>query len=111
VVRDAKHPTKKEGNHRTFKYTAEGWKIAQRQPKTSEFIFPYNSKTISSAFTRACHILEIKDLHFHDFRHHATSLLFEAGYSIVEVQQFTLHESWATLQRYTHLRPKDVKLR
>ena len=41
----------------------------------------------------------------HDLRHEATSRLFEAGYSIVEVQQFTLHDSWGTLSRYTHLRP------
>lgn len=111
IVRDAKHPRAKEGNHRAFKYTPEAWAIVDRQPKGSDFIFPYNSKSISSAFTRACKMLEIEDLHFHDLRHEATSRLFEAGYSITEVQQFTLHESWATLQRYTHLKPKDVKHR
>lgn len=111
VVRDAKHPTAKEGNHRTFKYTAEGWEIVKRQPKTAPEIFPYNPKSISSAFTRACHVLEIKDLDFHDLRHEATSRLFERGYAIQEVQQFTLHESWATLQIYTHLRPGDVQHR
>jgi site-specific recombinase XerD len=47
-------------------------------------------------------------MHFHDLRHEATSRLFEKGYSIQEVAQFTLHESWATLKRYTHLRPENV---
>lgn len=111
VVRDAKHPRAKEGNHREFKYTPEGWEIVSRQPTGSEFIFPFESKSISSAFTRACHALGIEDLRFHDLRHHATSLLFEKGYSIVEVQQFTLHESWSTLQRYTHLTPKKLQHR
>jgi len=111
IVRDLKHPTKKDGNHQTFKYTVKGWEIVQRQPKISEFIFPYNSRSISTNFAGSCQILEIKDLTFHDLRHHATSLLFEAGYSIVEVQQFTLHESWNMLKRYTNLRPKDIKLR
>jgi integrase len=111
LVRDAKHPTAKMGNHRRFKYTAEGWEIVQRQGKTSEFIFPYNAKTLSTFFARACSILEIKDLRWHDLRHEATSRLFEAGYSIVEVQQFTLHEDWNTLKRYTHLRPGDVQHR
>ncbi|MGH8111467.1 MAG: tyrosine-type recombinase/integrase, partial [Rhodanobacteraceae bacterium] len=64
-----------------------------------------------SAFTNACHFLGIKGLHFHDLRHEATSRLFERGYSIQEVAQFTWHESWATLKRYTHLRPEDVKER
>jgi hypothetical protein len=30
MVRDAKHPTKKEGNHRRFKYTPEAWVASQR---------------------------------------------------------------------------------
>jgi hypothetical protein len=47
-------------------------------------------------------------LRFHDLLHEATSRLFERGYSIQKVQQFTLHESWAMLSRYTHLRPEDV---
>jgi integrase len=111
LVRDAKHPTAKIGNHRRFKYTAEGWEIVQRQPKTDDRIFPYNAKTLSTFFARACSILEIKDLRWHDLRHEATSRLFEAGYAIVEVQQFTLHEDWNTLKRYTHLRPGDVKHR
>lgn len=111
LVRDAKHPRTKEGNHRRFKYTPEAWEIVQRQAKDNERIFPFNPKTIGAYFTDACHILEIDDLRFHDLRHEATSRLFEAGYSIVEVQQFTLHEDWNTLKRYTHLRPGDVKHR
>lgn len=111
LVRDLKHPRKKIGNHKRFKYTAAAWEIAQRQPKTSRFIFPYNAKTISTFFTRACKILEIDGLRFHDLRHEATSRLFEAGYSIVETQQFTLHEDWKVLARYTNLRPEDVSLR
>lgn len=111
IVRDAKHPTAKEGNHRTFKYTREAWEIAQRQPRTDDRIFPYDSKSISSAFTKACHANEIEDLRFHDLRHEGVSRLFEAGYSLIEVQQFSLHESWSSLQRYTHIRPGDVKHR
>lgn len=108
-VRDAKHPTSKEGNHRQFKYTREAWEIVQRQPKGSEYIFPYNPKSVGSAFTRACHTLGIKDLRFHDLRHEATSRLFERGYQIHEVAQFTLHESWNELKRYTNLRPEKVR--
>ncbi|WP_019865123.1 tyrosine-type recombinase/integrase [Methylovulum miyakonense] len=108
MVRDAKDPRKKEGNHRRFKYTASAWKIVLRQPKEGNLIFPYNSKTISTLFARACHILEINGLDFHDLRHEGASRLFEAGYRIEQVQMFTLHESWETLRRYTHLRPEDL---
>jgi integrase len=51
---------------------------------------------------------DIHDRRFHDLRHGATSRLFEAGYSIVEMQQFN---SWRALGRYTHLRPETVRIR
>ena len=108
LVRDAKHPTEKQGNHRRFKYTPEAWEIVQRQPRTSEYIFPYEPKSVGAAFTRACHLLGIQDLRFHDLRHEATSRLFESGYQIQEVTQFTLHESWSELKRYTNLKPESV---
>jgi integrase len=108
---DVKHPRQKIGNRRAFRMLPEGWAIVKRQPKTDARVFPYNPKSIGSAFTNACKVLGIKNLHFHDLRHEATSRLFERGYMIQEVQQFTLHESWATLKRYTHLKPEDVKER
>lgn len=108
MVRDAKHPRKKQGNHRRFKFHSRAWRIAQRQPKTDERIFPYNPKSVSAAFARACGLLGIEDLRLHDLRHEATSRLFEQGYSIEQVQLFTLHEDWAMLKRYTHLKPEDL---
>jgi integrase len=109
IVRDAKHPTNKEGNHRRFKYTPEAWAIVKRQPADAEFVFPYNPRSVGAAFTRACQVLGIIDLRFHDLRHEATSRLFERGYQIHEVAQFTLHDSWNELKRYTNLRPENVR--
>ena len=110
IVRNLKHPTDRE-LFRRFKYSNEAWEIVRRQNHDEDRVFPFEPKTIGAAFTRACRMLEIEDLHFHDLRHEATSRLFEAGYSIVEVQQFTLHDSWGTLNRYTHLRPESVAIR
>jgi integrase len=119
-LRDVKHPTKKLGNDKTFKLTAAALASIQAQPrrpmpgddsKLDPLIFPFNPKSIGAAFTRACHVLEIDDLRFHDLRHEATSRLFEAGYGIHEVSLFTLHESWATLKRYTNLRPENLQHR
>ena len=111
IVRDAKHPRHKHGNHRVFKFSAEGWAIVQRQPRGGDLIFPFRAPSISARFTRACKILGIEDLRFHDLRHEAVSRLFEAGYSIPEVAMFSLHDSWAELKRYANLRPQDVRLR
>lgn len=111
LVRDLKHPRMTQGNDRRFKFTREGWEIAMRQPRTDDRIFPWNANSISTAFTNACHMLAINDLRFHDLRHEATSRLFEAGYSIQEVQLFTLHDDWHVLKRYTQLRAGDVKLK
>jgi len=109
VVRDAKHPTDREGNHHRFKYTPEAWAIVNRQPANADFVFPYNPRSVGAAFTRACQVLGIIDLRFHDLRHEATSRLFERGYQIHEVAQFTLHDSWNELKRYTNLRPENVR--
>lgn len=112
LVRDAKHPRQKEGNHKRFKYTREAWEIVQRQPDSPDGrIFPFSPKTIGTYFTKACRFLEIEDFRFHDLRHEGTSRLFEAGYSIQDVSLFTLHEDWNQLRRYTHLRPQEVQLR
>lgn len=105
---DVKHPRKKKGNRRKFRMLTEAWKIIDQQPETGEFVFPYNPQTVGEMFRRACKFLGIEDLHFHDARHEATSRFFERGYAIQEVAQFTLHESWATLKRYTHLKPENI---
>ena len=109
LVRDAKHPRSKDGNHLKFKYTPAGWEIVQQQPRRGRHIFPYDPKSVSSAFTEACKVLGINDLRFHDLRHEATSRLFELGYEIHEVAQFTLHRSWDELKRYANLRPENLR--
>ena len=108
MVRDAKDPRKKEGNHKRFKYTDSAWKIVCKQPPTSRFIFPYNPKSIGAAFNRACKVCGIGGLTFHDLRHEGASRLFERGYRIEQVQLFTLHENWETLRRYTQLKPENI---
>lgn len=110
MVRDIKHPRDKNKS-RVFKYTNEAWEIVQRQPKTDFRIFPYNARSVSAAFANSCKACGLDNLRFHDLRHEGASRLFEAGYSIIEVQQFTLHESWDVLRRYTNLQPGKVILR
>lgn len=105
---DVKHPTAKTGNRKSFRILPEAIAIIDRQPRVAEEVFPYNAKTVGAYFTAACRLTGVKDLRFHDLRHEATSRLFERGYAIHEVAQFTLHESWATLRIYTNLSPENV---
>lgn len=110
MLRDAKHPRSKIGNHRTFPLLGDAWALVQRQPRIEgdDRIFPFNSKSVGTSFTRACSDLGIVDLCFHDLRHEATSRLFEQGYDIPEVAAVTLHKSWNELKRYTQLRPESL---
>jgi integrase len=109
IIRDLKDPRKRNICKR-FKIPMSAYKIIMRQPRQSRFVFPYNPKTIGKYHTDACKFLGIKGLHFHDYRHLATTRLFEAGLSIVQVQQITLHANWTTLQRYVNLNPGDVDI-
>ena len=50
----------------------------------------------------------ITDLRFHDFRHTATTRLFERGLGIMEVASITGHENLKMLKRYTHIKPESL---
>jgi integrase len=71
-------------------------------------ILDVNNKSVSHAVFDACRLLGIEDLHLHDLRHEGVSRLFEAGLDIPRVAMISGHQSWATLRRYTHLKPADV---
>ena len=111
VVRDMKSPRGSRGNHVVVKLTREALAIIERQPHTDERIFPHSPATAQGNFMRACQRSGIENLHFHDLRHEAISRLFEAGYQIHEVAQFSGHMDWSSLRRYTNLRPANLKLR
>lgn len=109
MVRDMKHPGEKVGNDMWCELPAEALKIALAMPRKKEAIFPYNAETISARFTRACALLEIDDLHFHDLRHEGVSRLFEMGKTIPQAASVSGHRSWQSLERYTHLRQTGDK--
>ena len=77
LVRDMKNPGQKIGNNVWCHLPDEAWAILQSMPKVEKEIFPYNSRSVSASFTRACLFLEVEDLHFHDLRHEGVSRLFE----------------------------------
>jgi len=109
LVRDMKHPGDKIGNHTWCDLPPEVSAIIDLMPRTAAQIFPYSTDAISAAFTRACKVLGIEDLHFHDLRHEGVSRLFEIGWTIPQVAGVSGHRSWTSLKRYSHLRQTGDK--
>lgn len=114
-VQDRKDPRHKDGNHQKVPLLNltgyDAWQVLLEQrivTRAQGRVFPHNSRSVGAAFRRACGLLEIEDLHFHDLRHEATSRLFEAGLTIEKVALVTGHKDWKMLRRYTHLKPEDL---
>ncbi|MGX1786977.1 site-specific integrase [Bosea sp. NPDC055332] len=114
LIRDRKDPRKKNGNNQRIPLLEvsgyDACKIIEEQGRLSSSregrIFPYNGRSVGTAFRRQCADLKIEDLHFHDLRHEGTSRLFEAGFTIEQVALVTGHKDWKMLRRYTHLKPE-----
>jgi integrase len=109
LVRDMKHPGDKTGNNVWCDLTPEAVAYIKATPKVDERIFPYSTDAVSASFTRACKVLDIEDLHFHDLRHDGVSRLFEMGKTIPQAASVSGHRSWQNLKRYTHLRQTGDK--
>ena len=109
LVRDMKHPGDKAGNDVWCDLPPEAVAVIQSMPKRSEQIFAVTTDAVSAAFTRACKMLGINDLHFHDLRHEGVSRLFEMGRTIPQVATVSGHRSWNSLKRYAHIRQTGDK--
>lgn len=119
MIRQRKHPRQKASNDQVIPLVADAGfdpailieEQAQRLDRRTGFIFPYNGRSVGSAFRRVCRDLAIEDLHFHDLRHEGISRLFEADWDIPQVAAVSGHRDWKMLQRYTHLRPSFIASR
>lgn len=103
LVRNMKHPGDKAGNDQWVDLPPEALQVATRQPRRGECIFEVSPDAVGAAFTRACKVLGIEDLHFHDLRHEGVSRLFELGWTIPRVATVSGHRSWSSLKRYAHI--------
>lgn len=104
LVRDMKNPGQKIGNDVWCHLPPEAWAILQTMPKTLPEIFPYSAESVSTSWTRACLMVGIENLHFHDLRHDGVSRLFEMDWDIPRVASVSGHRDWNSMRRYTHLR-------
>lgn len=109
MVRDMKHPGDKIGNDTWCDLVPEAEAVLDSLPEEGKTFFDASADAISAAFTRACKLLNIEDLHFHDLRHEGISRLFEMGWTIPKAASVSGHRSWQSLQRYSHLRQTGDK--
>lgn len=107
LVRDMKHPGEKEGNDVWCLLTAEAVAIIEAMPRVDGRIFPYKASTASTNFTRACKILDIKDLEYRDTRRDGISRLIEMGRDIGVVRAFSGHRTLSALEHYVSLKKID----
>lgn len=103
LIKDMKNPGSKWGNDVWCHVPDEAWAIMQSVPRSHYGPFPFNSRSASGSFARACKFLQIDDLHFHDLRHEGVTRLFEMGWNIPKVASVSGHRDWNSMRRYTHL--------
>lgn len=113
MVRDMKNPGQKKGNDVWVTLPPEALAVIRAMPrlKGEPRIFPFYADSVSASFTRACKILGIENLHFHDLRHEGCSRLFEMGWTVPQVATVSGHRNWQSLQRYTHVRQTGDKFK
>lgn len=69
----------------------------------------FNYRSVRQAFSTACDRAKIKDLHFHDLRHTATTRMIRAGIPHTEVMKITGHTQLKTFLRYLNLVDESVQ--
>jgi len=92
------------GQYRSYEIVLEQKKHTGNQIR----IFPYNARSVSTNFTRACAKLGILDLRFHDLRHEAISQMFENKLGIQHIMLMSGHSDMKQLSRYTNTTPEEV---
>ena len=117
-VRDLKNPNGSKGNHKEFNVLEPCRKMIELlQVKSTrkrmlnrgydkDLLIPLSPKTIGGEFRNACKILGIEDLRFHDLRHEGCTRLAEQGFTIPQIQQVSLHDSWGSLERYVSVKKR-----
>ena len=115
MVRDLKNPKGSKGNNKRFKINEKAKHIIDqlldpairkkmmRLGGDEGLLLPLDASSTTRVFTNACKIHGIDDLWWHDLRHEAATRFAEQGLTIPQIQQYTLHDSWSSLQRYVNL--------
>ena len=109
-------PDTKNGQARTVPLSTRALAAIQILPRSiTGRLFTVKPGSIRSAFLIAVQKAKafspegiLQNLRFHDLRHEAVTRLFEKGLNPIEVGMVSGHKTLSMLQRYTHLRSKEL---
>lgn len=102
-------PDTKNGRSRTVPLRRHLIELLNRLPRSENRVFPLSVDALKGAWYRICARAGIEDLHLHDLRHEAISLIAEAGlisgrpFSLRDLASITGHRDLRCLSRYTNL--------
>ena len=71
-------------------------------------VFPITANSLKLAFVRATKRAGLKNFHFHDLRHEATTRIAEKLSNVIELAAVTGHKDLRMLKRYYHPRAEDL---
>ncbi len=102
-------PDTKAGRSRHVPLSSLALAVLQDMDKAPNgMVIGTSAEGLKKAFERARARAKLPHFNFHDFRHEATSRLFERGWNVMEVAAVTGHQDLQMLKRYTNLRASDL---
>lgn len=113
--RTAYLPVTKNGESRTIPLSLKAIEVFKAIPRRIDskkvFWTWTNRDSVVNVWKRTCKRAGIKDLHFHDLRHEATSRLANKLSNILELSAVTGHKDLRMLKRYYHPRAEELALK
>lgn len=115
IVRGRKHPRDRERVDEVPLILAhKKWPlwdplaIIERQPRTSDRIFPFVGDTLGERFERVCEKAKLAGVVFHLLRHESLSRYAERGFDPLRLQLVGGHRDVRHLMRYAKLSAADL---
>lgn len=104
IVRKRKHPRRAEAADHIVPLLGESYAIVKKRlGNDKDRAFPIEGGYLSKQFAKACNVLGIDGLRWHDLRHEASSRLRDLGFEAVERQAILGHTTERMNARYTHV--------
>lgn len=111
IVRDRKLPNGKWGNHVAVPLVMGSYELIEPliEGRTKGQIFQgLQSRSASTAFTRACKALGFEKLNLHALRHYGVTACFRNGLDAQSTARVSGHRTAQQLARYSHVTAEDV---
>lgn len=101
TIRGRKNPNGKKVIS-CFELSSKAIEIIVRQPQgqKDDPIFPYNPRSVGTAWRRLMNELRINDLHFHDLRAEALCRLYEAEWTLATISKVSGHKDLNVLNNF-----------